>query len=97
MTPGKNLQRAQHYNNPYKPFPQVSNVSLSSTQRQIFVIARVFDIVLFDNILQKRFDCIYHGSTLLPTRIIQISAHWTFICLKPAIETLEQGVKFVKS
>ena len=35
-------------------FPQVFNVSVSSAQRQIFVIARVFDIMQFDNMLQKR-------------------------------------------
>ena len=50
-------------------FPQVFNVSVSSAQRQIFVIALAFDIMQFDNMLQKCFNCSYRGSTSLPTRI----------------------------
>ena len=65
---------------------------MSSAHWQIFVITRVFDIVQVDNILQK---C-YWGGTSLPTRIIEASTHWAFTCSKSAIETLEQGVEFVK-
>ena len=60
---------------------------MSSAQRLIFVIARVFDIMQFDNMLQK---C-YRGSSSLSTRIIEPSSHWEFICLKSAIEILKQG------
>ena len=76
---------------------QVFNVSASSAQRQIFVIALVFDIMQFDNILQKCFNCSYRGSTPLPTRIIEPSTHCVFTCSKTAIGTLEQGVKSVQS
>ena len=51
-------------------FPQVFNVSASSAQRQIFEITLAFDIMQFDNMLQKCFNCSYCGSTSLPTRII---------------------------
>ena len=73
------------------------NVSVRSAQRQIFVIERVFDIMQFDNMLQKRFNCTYRGSKSLPTRIIEPSTHWEFTCSKSAIETLEQGVKYIQS
>ena len=69
---------------------------MSSAQRQIFVIAGVFDIVQFDNMSQKCFNCSYSDSTSLLTRIMKPSAHWAFNCSKPAIETLEQGVKSVQ-
>ena len=78
-------------------FRHVFNVSVSSTQRQIFVIARVFDILQFDNMLQKYFNYIYRGSTSLATRIIESSTHWAFTCSKSLIETLEQGVKSAQS
>ena len=58
---------------------------------------RVFDIMQFDNMLQKCFNCSYRSSTQLPTRIIETSTHWTFTCLKSAIETLNQGVKSVQN
>ena len=77
-------------------FRQVFNVSVSSTQRQIFVIARVFDIMQFD-MLQKFFNCSHCGSTSLPTRIIEPSTHLAFTCSKLTIETLQQGVKPVQS
>ena len=77
-------------------FPQVFNVSVSSAQRQIFVIARVFDIMQFDNVLQKCFNCSYHSGTSLPARIIEPSTDWAFTCSTSAIETLEQGIKSVK-
>ena len=70
---------------------------MSSVQRLIFVIARVFDIMQFDNMLQKCFDCSYRGSTSLPMRIIEPSTHEAFTCSKLAIKTLEQGVKSVQS
>ena len=69
-------------------FLQVFNVSVSSAQRQIFVIPRVFDIMQLD-ILQKCFNYSYRGSTSLPTRIIEPSTHWIFTCSKSPIETLE--------
>ena len=75
-------------------FFQVFNVSVSSAQRQIFVIARVFDIMQFD-MLQKYFNCSYRGSTSLPMRIIEPSTYWTFTCSKSAIETLGKGIKSV--
>ena len=66
---------------------------MSSAQRQIFVNARVFDIMQFGNMLQKCLNYSYRGSTSLPTRIMEPSTHWSFTCLKSAIETLKQGVK----
>ena len=57
-------------------FREVFYVSVSSTQRQIFVSARVSDIMQFENMLQKCFNCSYRGSTSLPTRIIESSTHW---------------------
>ena len=66
-------------------------------QREKLVIARVFDIIQFDDMLQKCFNCNYRGSTSLPTRIIEPSTHWVFTCSKLAIKTLEQGVKSVQS
>ena len=77
-------------------FCQVFNVSVSSAQRQIFVIARVFDIMQFD-MLQKCFNCSYRGSTSLPTRNIEPYTHRALTCSNSAIETLKQGVKFVQS
>ena len=62
----------------------------------IFVIARVFDSMQFDNMLQKCFDCSYGGSASLPTTIVEPSFHWTFACLKSPIETLKQNVKSVQ-
>ena len=73
-------------------FCQAFNISVSSTQLDIFVIVRVFDTMQFDNMLQKCFNCTYHGYTSLPTRIIEISTHWTFTFSKTVISTLEQGV-----
>ena len=70
---------------------------MSSAKRQIFVIARVFDIMQFDNILQKCFNCSYRSSTSLPTRIMEPSTHWAFTCLTSAIETQEQDAKSVQS
>ena len=70
---------------------------MSSTQQQIFEIARIFDIMQFDNMLEKCFNCIYRDSTSLPTRIIEPSTHWALTCSKSSIETLEQGAKFVQS
>ena len=70
---------------------------MSSAKRQIFVIARVFDIMQFDNILQKCFNCSYRSSTSLPTRIMEPSTHWAFTCLTSAIETQEQDGKSVQS
>ena len=69
----------------------INGLSMSSAQRQIFVTARVFDIMQFDNMLQKSFNCSYRGSASLPTRIIEPSTHWEFTCSKSAIETLEQA------
>ena len=63
-------------------FHQVFDVSVSSAQRQILVIARVFDIMQFDHMLHKFFNCSYPGSKSLPTRIIKISTHWVFTCSK---------------
>ena len=77
-------------------FCRVFNVSMSSELRQIFVIARVFDIMQIDNILYKNVliaviaAAHYYQrelSNLLP-RIIKPS--------KSAIETLEQGLKPVQ-
>ena len=71
---------------------------MSSAQQQIFVTVRVFDIMQFDNMLQKCFNTIkYRGSTSLLTTIIEPSTNWAFTCSKAAIETLEQGVKSVQS
>ena len=78
-------------------FPQVFNVSVSSTQRQIFLITRVFGTMQFESMLQKRFSCSYRGETSLPMRIINPSTHWAFTCLKTGIETPKQGVKSVQS
>ena len=61
---------------------------MSSAQRQILVIARVFDIIQFDNMLQKCFNCSYRGSTSLPSRIIEPSTHWTFTCSKSVVWNL---------
>ena len=66
---------------------------MSSAQRQIFIIARVLDIMQVDNMLQKCFNCSYRGSRSLTTRVIESSTHCAFTCSKSAIETLEQGVK----
>ena len=77
-------------------FCRVFNVSMSSELQQIFVIARVFDIMQIDNILYKNVliaviaAAHYYQrelSNLLP-RIIKPS--------KSAIETLEQGLKSVQ-
>ena len=92
---GKNFKIAQHYIIIINLFPRVFNVSVSSALRQIFVTARVFDIMQFDNMLQKGFNCSFRGSKSLPTRIMEPSTHWAFTCPKSAIETLEQGVKSV--
>ena len=70
---------------------------MSSAQQQIFEIARIFDIMQFDNMLEKFFNCIYRSSTSLPTRIIEPSTHWVFTYSKSSMETLEQGVKSVQS
>ena len=68
---------------------------MSSTQHQIFVIERVFDILQFD-MLQKFFTCTYHVTMSLTIRIIKPYTHWAFTCSKVAIEALEQGVKSVQ-
>ena len=69
---------------------------MSFAQQQIFVIACVFDMMQFDNMLQKRFNCSYRGSMSLATRIIEPSTHRTFTCAKSTTETLEQSVKHVQ-
>ena len=66
-------------------------------QRQVFVIARVFEIMQFDNVLQKCFSSSYRGSLSLLKRVIEPSTYWVFACSKLAIETLEQGLKSVQS
>ena len=38
--------------------------------------------MLFDNMLEKYFNCSYRGSTSLPTKIIEPSTHWAFTCSK---------------
>ena len=58
---------------------------MSSAQRQIFVTARVFDIMQFDNMLEKCFNYSCRSSTSLPTRIIEPSTHWVFTCSKPVV------------
>ena len=50
LTAGKNLKLAQHYYNHYKYFPSDINVSVCSAQRQMFVIACIFEIMQFYNI-----------------------------------------------
>ena len=99
LTAGKNFKRAQHYCIIIiiNLFCQVFHVSVSSAQGQIFVIARVFDIMQFENMLQKYFNCSYCSNTSLQTRIIKPSTHWAFTCSKSALETLEQGVKSIQS
>ena len=93
---GKNLRLAKLYYNYYiNLFRHVFNVSVCSAQPQIFVIECIFDIMQFDKSLQKLFHSNYHGSTSLPTRIIEPSTHQAFTCSKAVIETLEQGVKSV--
>ena len=62
-----------------------------------FEIAGVFDIMQFDNMLQKIFNCAYPGSTSLSTRIIESSSHWAITCSKLIIETVEQDMKYVQS
>ena len=69
---------------------------MSSAQRELFVIARVFDITQFDNMLKKYLSYTYRGSTSLPTRTIEHSTHWAFIYSKSILETLEQGKKSVQ-
>ena len=69
---------------------------MSSAQWQIFVIARIFDIMQFD-MLQKKISYSYCASTSLPTRIIEPFTYWAFTCSKSAKETLEQGAKSVQS
>ena len=78
-------------------FSQVFDVSVSSAHRQIFVIARIFNIMQFDNMLEKSFTCSCRGSTSFPTRIVKLSTYWAFTCSNSAIETLEQCVKSVQS
>ena len=51
LTAGKNFKIAQNYYKHYRSFPSGIYVSVSSAQRQIFVIARTFDIMQFDNML----------------------------------------------
>ena len=97
MTAGKNFKRAQDYYNHYKSFRQVFDVSVSTAQRQFFVIAHIFEIMQFDNMLQKCFNYSYGGSTSLPTSIIEPSTYWAFTCSKSATETLEQAVKSIQS
>ena len=63
-------------------FRQVFNVSVSSAKQQIFVIACVFDVMQFHNMLQKYFNCSYHGSTSLPTRIIETFSSLVIYLLK---------------
>ena len=72
-------------------FHQVFNVLVCSTQRKIFVITRVFEIMQFD-MLQIFFNCSYRGSTSLLTRIIERTTHRAFICSKSTIETLKSEV-----
>ena len=78
-------------------FRQVFNVSVCSAQRKIFVIARVFEIMQFDNMLKQFFNCSYRGSTSVPTRIIEPSNYRTFTCSKSTVETVEQGLKKICS
>ena len=78
------------------PFLHVFNVSVSFAQRPIFVTARAFDIIQFENMLHKCFNCSYRCRTSLPMRIIEPSIHWGFTCTKSVLETLEQGVKPVQ-
>ena len=66
-------------------------MSVSFAQRQVFVTARVFDIMQFDNM------CNYCGSRSLPTRIIERSIPLSIYLLKVSKETLEKGVKPVQS
>ena len=61
-------------------FRQLFHGLVCSAQLKIFGIACPFDITQFDNTLQKYFNCSYHGSTSLPTRIIEPSSHQTFTC-----------------
>ena len=51
----------------------------------------------FDNMLKRCFNCSYHGSASLPTRIIEPSTHLGFICSKSAMKTIELVVKPVQS
>ena len=65
-------------------------------QPQIFVIECVFDIMQFDNRLQKLCYYNYRGSASLPTRVSEPSTHRAFICSKATIETQDkQGVSLV--
>ena len=78
-------------------FHLVFDVSVSSVQQQIFVMAHILDIMQFDNMLQKCFNCSYRGSTSLPTRFTEPSTHCACTCSKSTTETLKQGVKSVQS
>ena len=49
---------------------QVFHISVSSAQPEMFVIARFFDIMQSDNVLQKCLNCRYRGSASLLRRII---------------------------
>ena len=55
LTGGEKFKIAQHYYNHYKSFPLVFDVSVTSAQRQLVVIAPVFDIMQFKNMLEKCF------------------------------------------
>ena len=72
-------------------------VSKCSAQRKIFVISCVFNIMQFDSMLQNFFNCSYHNSTSLLTKIIKHFSHWAFTCSKLTIETQQQGAKYVQS
>ena len=78
---------------------------MSSAQLQIFVIARVFNIMQFGNMFQNVWIAfiiiiiviIIIIIVILIIIIIEPSTHCSFACLKSAIETLKQGVKSVQS
>ena len=74
-------------------FCQVINISVCSGYG---FTAFDFNPLQFDHMLHFFFNCSYRY-TLLPTRIIEPSSHWAFICSKSTIETLEQGVKSFQS
>ena len=57
----------------------------------------VFDTMQLDNMLQKCFNCSYHGSTSLQTRITVPSNHQAFTSSKSTIKILQLGVKDVQS
>ena len=82
-------------------FRQVFNVSVCSTQQKILVIACAFDIMQFDNMLQKFLIAVIavHVITNENYRTFQPSGIFLSVKVnnKLIIETLEQGVKYVQS